>query len=97
MDSPKIFDNVTSRVIDDLRVSLKKGSKVSIAAASFSIYAYEALKNELESIDELQFIFTSPTFTKEKSKKEKREARKAARKTAKEAAEAQENTDEGEK
>lgn len=73
MGSPKIFDNVTSRVIDDLKVSLKKGAKVSIAAASFSIYAYEALKNELENIDELQFIFTAPTFTKEKSKKEKRE------------------------
>ena len=44
-----------------------------MAAASFSIYAYEALKDELENVDELRFIFTSPTFIKDKAKKEKRE------------------------
>lgn len=73
MELPKQFDNITSRVIDDLKVTLRKGSKVSMAAASFSIYAFEALQNELEQIDELQFIFTSPTFNKEKAKKQKRE------------------------
>ncbi len=44
-----------------------------MAAASFSIYAYEALKDELENVDEMRFIFTSPTFIKDKVKKEKRE------------------------
>lgn len=44
-----------------------------MAAASFSIYAFEALQKELEKIDELRFIFTSPTFNKERSKKQKRE------------------------
>ena len=73
MDLPKQFDNITSRVVDDLRDTLKRGSKVSMAAASFSIYAFEALQKELENIDELRFIFTSPTFNKEKAKKEKRE------------------------
>lgn len=73
MELPKQFDNITSRVIDDLKVTLRKGSKVSMAAASFSIYAFEALQKELKQIDELQFIFTSPTFNKEKSKKQKRE------------------------
>ena len=73
MELPKQFDNITSRVIDDLKVTLRKGSKVSMAAASFSIYAFEALQKELEQVDELQFIFTSPTFNKEKSKKQKRE------------------------
>lgn len=67
------FDNITSRVIDDLKAALNSGSKVSIAAASFSIYAYEALQKELEKIDELRFIFTSPTFNKEREKKQKRE------------------------
>ena len=67
------FDNITSRVIDDLKAALSSGSKVSIAAASFSIYAYEALQKELEQIDELRFIFTSPTFNKEREKKQKRE------------------------
>ena len=73
MEMPKLFDNLNSKVIDDLRITLKQSSKVSIAAASFSIYAYEALKEELEAIDELRFIFTSPTFNKEKASKEKRE------------------------
>ena len=67
------FDNITSRVIDDLRTTLRRGSKVSLAAASFSIYAFEALKKELEQVDELRFIFTSPTFNKEREKKQKRE------------------------
>lgn len=52
---------------------MTSGSKLSIAAASFSIYAYEVLKAELENVDELRFIFTSPTFITEKVKKEKRE------------------------
>ena len=46
---------------------------MSVAAACFSIYAYQELKKQLYNIDELRFIFTSPTFVKEKSKKEKRE------------------------
>lgn len=73
MELPKQFDNITSRLIDDLRNTLAPKAKVSVAAASFSIYAYEALKEQLEQIEELQFIFTSPTFNKEHEKKQKRE------------------------
>ena len=73
MEQPKQFDNITLRVIDDLKATLKNGSKVSMAAASFSIYAFEALQKELEKVDELRFIFTSPTFNKERAKKQKRE------------------------
>lgn len=73
MEQPKLINNINERVVDDLRVRLTQGCRVSVAAASFSIYAFEALKKELESIDELRFIFTSPTFVKEKTKKEKRE------------------------
>lgn len=54
-------------------MKLSVNSTVSIAAASFSIYAYEVLKDELENVDELRFIFTSPTFIQDKVKKEKRE------------------------
>ena len=36
-----------------------------MVASYFSIYAFEALKDELESIDELQFIFPTPTFVKQ--------------------------------
>lgn len=63
MRTPKQFNNITERVIDDLKQVLSSGnSQISIAAASFSIYAYEALKEELEKVDCVNFIFTSPTF-----------------------------------
>tara|TARA_B100000767_G_C19648267_1_gene485563 strand:- start:299 stop:565 length:267 start_codon:yes stop_codon:yes gene_type:complete len=65
----KLIDNVNNRLDDDLKQELKKGTKLSIAAASFSIYAFEELKKELKNIDELKFIFTSPTFLEEKLKK----------------------------
>jgi len=69
----KILDNINNTVRDDLRAEIKRGSKVSIAAACFSMYAYQELKKQLESVDEFRFIFTSPTFVKEKSEKQKRE------------------------
>lgn len=73
VDDMKILDNITNTVRDDLRVEIKKGSRVSIAAACFSMYAYKELKKQLETIDEFEFIFTSPTFVKEKAEKQKRE------------------------
>lgn len=69
----EIIDNVNRTVKDDLASTIRKGDKLSIAAACFSIYAYQVLKKHLDSIDELRFIFTSPTFLKEKAPKEKRE------------------------
>ncbi len=69
----EIIDNINKTLKDDLNVEIKDGSKLSIAAACFSIYAFGELKDELKKIDELRFIFTSPTFTAEKAKKEKRE------------------------
>lgn len=69
----KQLDNVNKRVVDDLKERITPKSKIAIAAASFSIYAFEALKDELEKVDELRFIFTSPTFVKDRDNKEKRE------------------------
>ena len=69
----KIFDNITEIVRDDLRVTIEKGSRVSVAAAYFSMYAFNELKKQLESIKEFRFIFTSPTFIREKAEKQKRE------------------------
>lgn len=70
---PMMFDNINSRLRDDLKDNITRHCKLRIAAACFSIYAYEELKANLEKIDELQFIFTSPTFTAEKEEKTKRE------------------------
>ncbi|MBQ9778888.1 MAG: DEAD/DEAH box helicase family protein, partial [Clostridia bacterium] len=69
----ELIDNRSKKLKDDLSSALKSGSKVSIAAACFSIYAFQELKKELSAVDELRFIFTSPSFTTEKAPKEKRE------------------------
>ncbi|HOT60016.1 MAG TPA: helicase-related protein [Spirochaetia bacterium] len=69
----EIFDNITKTVKNDLAVTIEKGSRLSIAAACFSIYAYQVLKKQFDNIDELRFIFTSPAFVTEKAPKEKRE------------------------
>ena len=64
----ELINNTTKTLRDDLSVEMKKGSKLSIAAACFSIYAFQELKKQLSDIDELRFIFTSPTFITEKAK-----------------------------
>lgn len=69
----ELIDNKSKTLRDDLATEIRKDSKLSIAAACFSIYAFQELKKELQDIDELRFIFTSPTFVTEKAKKEKRE------------------------
>lgn len=69
----QIFDNVNKTVKDDLIETISKGDRISIAASCFSIYAYEALKKELDDIEELRFIFNSSAFLQEKAPKEKRE------------------------
>lgn len=58
----KIIDNVNDLLGDDLKAKVTTGSKVRIAASTFSIFAFEALRKELEQVDELEFIFTSPSF-----------------------------------
>ena len=70
---PELIDNKNITLKDDLSQQIHPGSKLSIAAACFSIYAFQELKNVLSEVDELRFIFTSPTFTTEKTKKERRE------------------------
>lgn len=69
----ELINNTTKTLKDDLSSEIKQGSKVSIAAACFSIYAFQELKKQLSQIDELRFIFTSPTFVTEKADKERRE------------------------
>ncbi|MDO4982931.1 MAG: helicase-related protein [Eubacteriales bacterium] len=69
----KIFDNITDIVRDDLKETIQSNSRISIAAACFSMYAYQELKKQLEQVEEFRFIFTSPTFIKERSEKQKRE------------------------
>lgn len=69
----EIFNNTTNVVRDDLVNTITKGSRVSIAAACFSIYAYQELKAQLNDVESLRFIFTSPAFIAERTPTEKRE------------------------
>jgi hypothetical protein len=69
----ELIDNINKTLKDDFATELRSGSKVAIAASCFSIYAFEELKAQLKDVEELRFIFTSPTFVTEKANKQKRE------------------------
>lgn len=69
----EIFNNTTKIIKEDLEKNIMKDSRISIAAACFSMYAFQELKNQLSQIKSFRFIFTSPTFITEKTAKEKRE------------------------
>ncbi len=73
----RIINNVTDLLGDDLKAEITPGAKVRIAASTFSIFAFDALRRELEQVSALEFIFTSPAFVTEKItdklRKERRE------------------------
>ena len=69
----ELINNVGKTLRDDLMQQLQSGSRLSIAASCFSIYAFQELKSALKEIKELRFIFTSPTFTSDKTPKQQRE------------------------
>lgn len=77
MNSLRIINNVTDLLGDELKAEITTGSKVRIAASTFSIFAFEALRKELEQVSEVEFVFTSPSFVAEKAtdnlRKERRE------------------------
>lgn len=68
----EVIDNKVKKFGDDLKEELKQGDKCNIASAVFSMYSYQELKKQLNTIDEFKFIFTNPTFIKDK-KEEKQE------------------------
>lgn len=76
-ESLRIVDNTTRLLGEDLKKELSGAVKFRVAAACFSIYAFEALKSELEKLNEFEFILTAPTFVPnnaiDRLKKERRE------------------------
>lgn len=70
-----VFNNVTNIVKEDLEQTIRQGSKVEVAAACFSLYAYSALKEQLASVDEFRFIFTEPTYVSDQETKTKKQER----------------------
>ncbi len=73
----ELIDNINCLLGDDLKKTLEKGARLKIAASCFSMYAFEALKTELEKLEGMDFIFTSPTFVAnevtDKIRKERKE------------------------
>ena len=58
-----IKDNHTrGKVADFLGARLAEGSRLSVVSAYFTIYAYEALSEELERIGSLRFLYGEPRF-----------------------------------
>jgi hypothetical protein len=73
----ELIDNINLLLGDDLKQTIKPGARLKIAASCFSMYAFEVLKAELEKVEEMNFIFTSPTFVAnevtDKIRKERKE------------------------
>jgi len=58
-----IRDNYTRGTAGDfLRTHIREGSRLSIVSAFFTIYAYESLKECLDRIDHMEFLFGEPRF-----------------------------------
>lgn len=56
-------DNHTrGTVADFLADKIRDGSKLSIVSAYFTIYAYDKLKEALDRVDHLDFLFGEPSF-----------------------------------
>ncbi|MDO8281879.1 MAG: helicase-related protein [Thermodesulfovibrionia bacterium] len=65
MNYSSIRDNHTHGTVGDfLKQTISANSEVSIVSAYFTIYAYHQLKNNLDEIKKLQFLFGEPTFIK---------------------------------
>lgn len=68
-----LLDNRTSILKDDLVKVIREGDRVCVAASVFSMYAFGELRDQLEGLDEFRFIYTEPTFAKERAQREQRE------------------------
>ena len=58
-----IRDNHKRGVVADfLKAKIHSGSRLSVVSAYFTIYAYDALREHLDQIDHLDFLFGEPRF-----------------------------------
>lgn len=67
------IDNRSHVLKDDLAQIVHDGDRISVAASVFSMYAFNELRAQLEGLEAFRFIYTEPTFAKERAKKEQRE------------------------
>ena len=59
-DRPRILDNETATVADHLRPHLRAAAAFDFVSAYFTIYGYELLAEELESVPAVRFLFGDP-------------------------------------
>ena len=65
MSYSSIRDNHAHGTVGDfLKQAISNNSNVSIVSAYFTIYAYHQLKDNLDNINHLRFLFGEPTFIK---------------------------------
>ena len=65
--SNRLIDNKQYGLVGDvLKENIQEGSKLTIMAAHFTLYAFQELKDELSKLDEFRFLFTQPTFVENK-------------------------------
>ena len=61
----EFLDNVgRDRLGDALAKSIDEGAKLSIISSYFTVFAFSELKEELEKVDSVRFLFSEPTFVK---------------------------------
>ena len=73
MTGPDFFDNRSRILKDDLVARLRSGDRLAVAAAYFSIYGYQELRNQLDGLEGMRFLYTAPTFLQAKADKKARE------------------------
>ncbi|WP_139993850.1 helicase-related protein [Kurthia sp. Dielmo] len=52
----------TNTLAEVLKKEIKKGSKMAVASASFSLHIFQELKKALEKGETFRFLYTEPTF-----------------------------------
>ena len=58
----KIIDNINETLKNNLIDKVKKGSRISIIASCFSIYAYKELKKQLDGVESFRFIYYESAY-----------------------------------
>lgn len=73
-----VIDNVSVRLSSVLRSDLQGAGKLRVASALFSVFAFDTLREELASLNEVQVLLTTPVFAeKQKDAGVQQVARKA--------------------
>lgn len=61
----ELLDNIGPKKLGDaLGRALDRNAKMSVIASYFTIFAYGRMRENLQDVEELRFIFSEPTFVK---------------------------------